>query len=198
MKKYFVLASAALALCACETTSSRPYTVSTENIMAFQSKLQSTDQKVQVADFSLAEGVKESMTCRALGALEVAPGKTPVQFIQGAMQDELFNAGAVDTSTGTVLNGRIEQLDFNSFGTGSWTIALNVSSEALPTGYTVDTKYSFKTSYSAVRACQNVIDAFTPAVQELIGKVVAHEQFDQLTGASAETPVAAIDTTDVL
>ncbi|MEL6724623.1 MAG: hypothetical protein AAFP81_13875 [Pseudomonadota bacterium] len=35
---------AALTLGACETTSSRPYTVSTQNVMAFQSAL--GDQKV--------------------------------------------------------------------------------------------------------------------------------------------------------
>ena len=182
MYKYMFAGAAVLALGACETTSSRPYTVSTENIMAFQSVLSPTGQKVQVADFSLAESVSERMTCRALGALDVAPGKTPVEFIQSAMQDELFNAGVIDTQNGTVIRGRLDTLNFSSFGTGSWDISLNVSSDNLPEGYNVTTDYSFKTSYSAINACQNVIDAFTPAVQELIGKVVKDEKFPALTG----------------
>lgn len=182
MHKYLLLGTAVLALSACETTSSRPYTVSTENIMAFQSALSPSGQKVQVADFSLAEGVSDNMTCRALGALEVAPGKSPVEFIQGAMQDELFNAGVIDVQNGEVIKGRIEELDFNSFGTGSWDISLNVSSSHLPEGYTVSTNYKFKSSYSAINACQNVIDAFTPAVQELIGNVVKDTQFNSLAG----------------
>ena len=124
MKKIAVLAAAgALMLVAgCETTSSRPYTPSTANIMAFQSALADSGTKVQVADFKLADGVSENMTCRALGALEVAPGKTPVEFIEGAMRDELFAAGVYDQNEGEVIRGTIEELDFSSLGTGSWNI----------------------------------------------------------------------------
>ncbi len=175
-------ALAALSLGACETTSSRPYTVSTQNVMAFQKAL--GDDKVQVGTFTTAEGVDENMTCRALGALEVAPGKTPVQFIEGALRDELFAAGAIDAD-GETINGVVEELSFNSFGTGSWTIKLKLSSAASPEGYSVSNEYSFKTSFSALSACQNVIDAFTPAVQELIGKTIADPGFDALTADDA-------------
>ncbi len=183
MKKIIMGAAtlSVLLLGACETTSSRPYTVSTQNVMAFQKAL--GDTKVQVGDFTTAEGVSDNMTCRALGALEVAPGKTPVQFIEGALRDELFAAGAIDAD-GQTINGVVEELSFNSFGTGSWNIGLNLSSASNPEGYTVSTEYSFKTSFSALSACQNVIDAFTPAVQELIGKAIADPAFDSLAGGS--------------
>ncbi|MFN3312098.1 MAG: hypothetical protein ACK46Q_01350 [Hyphomonas sp.] len=183
MIKFVCVAVAALSLCACETTSSRPYTPSTSNIMAFQSALKASDAKVQVAPFTMAAGVSENMTCRALGSLEVAPGKTAREFVEGAMRDELFAAGVYDMATGTVIRGELTELDFNSMGTGSWNIALKLSSDALPAGYTVATDYSFKTSYSALKACQNVIDAFTPAVQELISKAVADPSFKTLAGA---------------
>lgn len=174
------ISTAVFVTSACETTSSRPYTVSTENVMAFQSAL--GDDKVQVSDFTLGEGVSENMTCRALGALEVAPGKTPVEFIEGAMRDELFAAGVYDAADGAKINGTIENLSFNSFGTGSWDITLKLSSAALPEGYEVTTNYEFKTSFSAISACQNVIDAFTPAVQSLISDVIAHPKFNALAG----------------
>jgi hypothetical protein len=185
--KYLALATACIALTACETTSSRPYTVSTENIMAFQSSLNESGTKVKVADFTFADGVDESLSCRALGALEVAPGKSTGEFIEGAMRDELFAAGVYDQSNGGVINGEIATLKFNSFGTGSWDIGLKVSSEADPEGYTVDTHYTFKTSYSAIKACQNVIDAFTPAVQQLIGDVVEHPKFKSVAGATKQS-----------
>tara|TARA_R100000365_G_C2748460_1_gene80006 strand:+ start:983 stop:1435 length:453 start_codon:yes stop_codon:yes gene_type:complete len=149
--------------------------------MAFQSALDADDQKVQLSTFETAADLDANLTCRALGALEVAPGKTPVSFIEGAMRDELFAAGAYDQADGKVIQGEVTQLSFNSFGTGSWKVALKLSSESLPEGYEVSTDYSFKTSYSALKACQNVIDAFTPAVQELIGKAVADPQFETLT-----------------
>ena len=147
--------------------------------MAFQSALDAED-KVKLNAFSTADGIEDELTCRALGALEVAPGKSPVSFIEGAVRDELFAAGVYDQKNGEAINGKITQLDFNSFGTGSWKIALELSSENLPEGYEVSTDYSFKTSYSALRACQNVIDAFTPAVQDLIGKAVADPKFEAL------------------
>ena len=182
MIRYVCAAAAVLTLCACETTSSRPYTPSTSNIMAFQSALKDDGTKVQLSAFSAGADVNESMTCRALGALEVAPGKTPVQFVESAMRDELFAAGVYDQSNGNVIRGEVTQLKFNSFGTGSWDIALKLSSESLPEGYSVSTKYKFKTSYSALKACQNVIDAFTPAVQELISAAVADPEFKTLAG----------------
>ncbi|HRJ01091.1 MAG TPA: hypothetical protein PKV67_09955 [Hyphomonas sp.] len=183
MLKYLCVAAAALTLGACETTSSRPYAPSTANILAFQAALKETDSKVQVAPFSLASGVSEKLTCRALGALEVAPGKSAREFVESAMRDELFAAGVYDAAKGVAINGELTQLDFNSMGTGSWDISLKLSSTALPEGYEVGTHYTFKTSYSAIKACQNVIDAFTPAVQELIGKAVADPSFKKLAGS---------------
>ncbi|MEM9055200.1 MAG: hypothetical protein AAGB16_07735, partial [Pseudomonadota bacterium] len=188
MKNTIFVSAISLALIgvsACETTSSRPYSVSTENVMAFQSAL--GDNKVQVSDFTLAEGVGENMTCRALGALEVAPGKTPVEFIEGAMRDELFTAGVYDAKNGVKIKGNIKELEFNSFGTGSWNITLQLSSDNLPEGYQVSTEYEFKTSFSAISACQNVIDAFTPAVQTLIGSVIDHPDFGKLADKARAT-----------
>lgn len=189
MIKYCCVALAALSLAACETTSSRPYTPSTANILAFQSALKSSDAKVQVAPFTMAAGVSEDMTCRALGSLEVAPGKTAREFVEGALRDELFAAGVYDASEGTAIKGEIIELDFNSMGTGSWNIGLKLSSNSLPEGYEVSTQYKFKTSYSAVKACQNVIDAFTPAVQELISQAVEDSKFKALAGV--ETPAGS-------
>jgi len=182
MIRYVCAAAAVLTLCACETTSSRPYTPSTSNIMAFQSALKDDGTKVQLATFVAGADVDQSLTCRALGALEVAPGKTPIQFVEGAMRDELFAAGVYDQASGNLIRGEVTQLEFSSFGTGSWNIGLKLTSDTMPEGYTVSTNYKFKTSYSALKACQNVIDAFTPAVQELIGSAVANPEFKTLAG----------------
>ena len=174
------IAGAAL-LAGCETTSTRPYQTSTDNVMAYQNAFKGSDAKVKLGTFTTTEGVDTSPTCRMMGALEVSPGKTPVDFIASAFKDELFEAGVYDGASDNVINGNINELKFNSFGTGKWTINMNVSSAAMPGGYDVSTEYTFKTSYSAIRACQNVVDAFTPAVQELLGKVVASPDFAKLT-----------------
>ena len=172
--------SAAL-LTGCETTSSRPYKASTDNILAFQGALKTSGKTVNVASFTAAEGIDTSPSCRAFGALDVAPGKTPIEFIHGALKEELFEAGVYDVSSPNTINGEITALKPTSFGSGKWVIGLKMSSDSLPAGYTVDTEYKFKTSYSAIKACQNVVDAFTPAVQELLSKVVADPKFADLT-----------------
>ena len=179
MKKILILTVAsALAISACETTSSRPYTPSTENIIAFQKAIPA-GAKVNVGDFTAAEGVNVEPSCRALGALEVAPGKTPMEFVQDALRDELFESGRYSTD-GTTLRGTLTALKPDSIGKGTWTIGLNIASDKLPNGIDVDTLYEFKSSYSAISACQNVIDAFTPAVQETIAKVIDHPEFGSL------------------
>ena len=178
--KYILLTSllGAVALAGCETTSSRPYTASTENIIALKKAIPSS-KKVEIGDFTAAEGVDVEPSCRALGALEVAPGKTPMEFIQDALREEVFKADAYDES-GTPLTGLLTELKPDSLGRGSWDIGLNISSPKKPEGIDVATRYEFKSSYSAISACQNVIDAFTPAVQETISKVVSHPEFQSL------------------
>ena len=49
-------------------------------------------------------------------------------------------------------------------------------------GYTVSIEHEFKTSFSAYSACQNVADAFTPAVQALIKEITANPGFPALVG----------------
>ena len=180
--KLLTLATASVfVVAACETTSSRPYKASTENIMAAQTAYKDSDAKLTVGSFSAAEGVDVNPTCRALGAIEVAPGQTPVEYIRDAFQEELFTAGLIDAN-GTKVNGTIENLAFNSFGTGSWDVSLKLSSEALPEGYVVSTSQEFKTSFSAINACQNVIDAFQPTVASLLNNAVTDPKFKTLTG----------------
>ncbi|MEQ8557796.1 MAG: hypothetical protein RIB03_05720 [Henriciella sp.] len=178
-----VIAASLLLTAACETTSSRPYKASTENIMSAQSALP-TGTKVTVGDFVAAADVDTSPTCRAMGALEVAPGQSPIDYIHDAFQEELFEAGLI-ASGAPEISGEVTELDFSSFGTGSWNVTLAVTSPSLPEGYSVSTAYSFKTSFSAINACQNVIDAFQPTVSDLLSKVVNHPDFPALAGSEA-------------
>ena len=180
MKKILfpILVCAGLFVTACETTSSRPYSSSTKNIIAFK-KAVPAGQKININTFTAADGVNINPTCRALGALEVSPGKDPIDFIQEALREEIFAAGVYDEA-GTTIEGKLTSLVADSIGTGSWTIGLNLSSANNPAGINSETVYEFKSSYSAIRACQNVVDAFTPAVQDLISKVVADPNFDSL------------------
>jgi len=165
-------------LSGCETTNSIPYKASPSNVIAIQQSLQSN--KVSVGDIAMAPGVDERPLCRIMGPVDVAPGKTPSQYIKDAFQEELLMAQAYDIK-GPPIDGRIEELSFSSVSPAYWQITMTVKSP-VDNGYKVSVKYPFDTSFSAMGACKNVADAFGPAVQELLKKVVTNPQFPALSG----------------
>lgn len=166
-------------LTGCETTNSIPYKASTANVIAIQSKLQPQNQKVALADIRLATGVEANPLCRLMGPVVVAPGKTLPQYIKEAFQEELFMAQAYSATSTNVIEGRLEALSFSSVSPANWTISMSVKSNN-SAGYTITSKFSFDTSWSAYSACKNVADAFGPAVQDLLKQVISHPGFSSL------------------
>lgn len=182
MKTVFLAAAIiplAVSLSGCETTNSVPYKASTANVIAIQQTLQPTGKKVSLGGIKMAPGVEESPMCRLMGPVQVAPGKSISQYIADAFQEELFMAQVYQPNAPTIVEGRVEELNFSSVSPAVWNIKMSVSSNASP-GYTVAVKYQFDTSWTAYAACKNVADAFGPAVQELIKQVVANPQFAAL------------------
>ncbi|WP_233864783.1 hypothetical protein [Paraburkholderia adhaesiva] len=173
------VSSVALLLSACETTNSAvPYEASTDNVIAIQQGLKT--KKVNVAPVALGTDVSEHLMCRLNGDVTVGSGKTLSQFVKEALQKELFTAQTYDPH-GPTIRARIDKLTFSSVSPANWQIALHVESDNSP-GYTVEEKYEFSTSWTAAGACKNVADAYSPAVQDLISKVVNNPRFAELAG----------------
>lgn len=182
MNKNLQIAAAytfALLILGCETTNSIPYKPSISNVISIQQSLQAQGKKVSIGSINLAPDVEESPMCRLNGPVKVAPGKPLSQYIQDAFQEELFMAQVYQTDAPTIIDGRLEALSFRSFPPASWLITMSVKSNTSP-GYTVTIKYPFDTSLTSASACKNVADAFGPAVQELLKKVVDHPHFSSL------------------
>lgn len=167
-------------LTGCETTSSRPYSASTDNVLRFQSILSESGSKVKLNDFSESKDIG-SLTCRLSGPVDVSPGKPKSAYIQEALKTELFMAQAYDVNAEVTINGHLESLNFSSVSPAKWDITFTVSSNKSD-GYTVTTSYPFKTSFSAYSACKNVADAFGPAIQQLNSDIVNHPGFSELVG----------------
>ena len=181
MRKYQVLLVVSITAFAtgCSTTNSIPYKASTGNIIAIQQTLESQGKKVTIGSVTMAPGVEESPTCRLMGPIKVAPGKSLAQYIKDAFVEELFMAKAYAPNAESEINATIDNIKFSSVSPASWDIAMSVSSSNSP-GYSVSVNYGFDTSWDAYSACKNVADAFGPAVQALLGKVVTHPQFSTL------------------
>jgi hypothetical protein len=171
-----------MTVAACDTTSAvAPYSASMPNVLAYQSALKGSGNAVRVGDFTAATGVAIP-TCRLAGALDVTAGKSVQQYIKDAMQTEIFTAQVYDQNSSITITGYVDEVKLNTFGTGSWTLGLKVTSNRDPVGYHVEAVHMFSTSYTAVAACRNATSAFAPAVQDLLGMVVANPGFLKLAG----------------
>ncbi|NKB37709.1 MAG: hypothetical protein GKR93_11145 [Gammaproteobacteria bacterium] len=169
-----------LLLSGCETTTSRPYSESTDNVLKFQSILGKADIKVHLGGFSENPEIGE-LTCRLMGPVDVASGKSKAEYIKEAMQKELFLAQVYAVDSEVEITGLLDSATFSSVSPAFWELGFTISSDKSE-GFSITTKYPFKTSYSAYSACQNVADAFGPAVQQLIDNIVSHPEFGRLVG----------------
>jgi len=177
-------AAAMMTLAACDTTSPPgSYVASTPNVLAFQSALKAKGTTVKVGQFTADPSVV-APGCRMAGTLDVTSGKPIEEYVKNALQTELFTAQVYDVNGAVTINCHLDTLKVNTFGTGSWTLGLQVTSNLDPVGYHVEATRTFATSYTAIAACQNATNAFAPTVQDLLGQVVNNPGFAKLTGRS--------------
>lgn len=105
-------------------------------------------------------------------------------YIQNALIEELKAAGKYDDKVAKVtLSGAIDELSFSTtthgLTGGTWDIKLRVTSSNGKTSV-VSEHHEYETSMIAAIACQRATDAYFPAVQNLIGKLVKSDEFKAL------------------
>jgi hypothetical protein len=88
----------------------------------------------------------------------------------------------VHSDVGTKIYGDITNVGFSStkgITNGFWDISIFLTSS---NGKTLATsnRYSFKSGFDAITACNATADALTPAVQDLIQKTVTNPEFVKL------------------
>lgn len=172
-----VFLSAAL-LSGCAYNAS-PYGASVANVESIRATAISP---VSVARFTAAKPGLASITCRAAGPVTVSPSFE--SYIEKAFIDELKLSGAYDPNAKVVLSGKLEEIDFSSGITdGKWVFALTLSN-ARNESFTTSSTFGFSGSFVADKACQEVAQAFGPAVQKLISDVVRDPQFKRIASSS--------------
>jgi len=175
MKKV-ILAVSILSLSACSTMQPPRYAVSVDNIQVLK-KL--TEIKGEFA--SLNQPTEFSSNCRLMGPIEPADGLSIPQFITKAFNDELKMADKYSTNA-TKITGDITKVEFSSITgltNGYWDLGLSLNSSN-GTILTINNKYSFKSGFDAITACNATADALSPAVQDLIKVTVNHPNFSSL------------------
>ena len=86
------------------------------------------------------------------------------------------------STSGVKLSGDVTKIGFSSLDgltNGRWDIELELNSSN-GKQMIVNNRYSFKSGFDAITACNATADALTPAVQDLINRVVTHPEFGEL------------------
>jgi hypothetical protein len=175
MKKV-VLALSIVALSACSTMQPPRYSVSVDNIQTLKKLTEINGEFTslnQVAEFS--------SNCRLMGPIEPADGLSIPQFITKAFNDELKMADKYSKDT-VKITGDVTKVEFSSITgltNGYWDIGLSLNSTN-GNNLSVNNKYSFKSGFDAITACNATADALSPAVQDLIKATVNHPEFEEL------------------
>ena len=152
-----------------------PYGVSVQNVETIKTY---NLKPVSVGKFQASKPGNASITCRAAGPVVVSPSFEV--YIEKAFVDELKLSGIYDPSSPLVLTGKLEAVDFSSGMTdGNWSFTLTVTN-ARNESFTTNSKFGFSGSFVADKACQEVAQAFGPAVQKLVGDAVRDPKFRQI------------------
>lgn len=152
-----------------------PYGAAVQNVDAIKTMAL---KPVSVGKFESVKPGEASITCRAAGPVTVSPSFEA--YIEKAFVDELKLAGIYNPSSPLVLTGKLEQIDFSSGITdGNWSFTLKLTNSR-GESFTTTSKSGFSGSFVADKACQEVAQAFGPAVQKLIGDVVRDPKFRQI------------------
>lgn len=176
MKKIVIMGIVTLLLSACSTMQPPRYAVSVDNIQKLKSY---SGIKGEVVSFS--QSTDFSSNCRLMGPIEPADGLTIPQFISKAFNDEFKMAG-IYSSEGVKITGEVTKIEFSSTSgliNGYWDIAIILKSSNGRNLY-ISNKYTFKSGFDAITACNATADALTPAVQDLIKVAVNHPEFGEL------------------
>jgi hypothetical protein len=169
-------------LSGCETPTTQRYSILADNNVAIKALSVSG---IGIGYFTGPPSFDAN--CRALGPLAVADNLTHTQYIQKAFEDELKVAGAfAQMSPRVTLTGYVSRLEFSSsrgLTGGSWTIDLVLTSSN-GSRMNVTEYYEFASGFVANEACRQTANAFSRAVQNLVGKAVRSPDFAGLVAAT--------------
>lgn len=167
-----------VSLSGCSTYTPQRYSISADNNVALKA-IQAGD--IAVGTFSSPSSFDNS--CRAAGPIAPPDGVSCAEYIRKALADELKVAGLYNDSNPKVtLTGAVTKLSFSSsrgLTGGNWDIGLEVNSSNGKSLY-VEEHYEFESGFIADTACKQTAEAYYPAVQNLIGKLVSSPMFQAL------------------
>lgn len=116
--------------------------------------------------------------CRGVGPIKTPDGEKFEHFVRKAFIDELQMAEIYFKDGTITLTGNLNSIDFSS-NNGNWDISLSAASSN-GKSVAVSEKYSYDTSFYGETACNQTAQALMLTVQNLLSKLVNHDNFASL------------------
>jgi len=183
MKLPLLAALLVVAGAGCATYPASRYGVSTDNVMTLR---EMPLGNVQIGPFTATQPGLHEIACRAAGPITVPDNETFANYVRKALVDELRMANKYGSRSPVVISGNLDFVEFSSTD-GTWTVGVTLRSS---NQYWVreSVRYKFETSFFAESACNATAQAFMPAVQDLIGKLIQSPRFAKMFPAAAPPP----------
>ena len=179
-----VIALAGFLAAGCSTYAADRYAVSMDTQTELkQIAAMSPGKLVAVDQFTAAVPGKTEITCRAVGPIKTPDGETFEAFIRKALIDQLRLAELYSPDAPVSVSGNLDMIDFNT-SSGIWNLALTVTDKA-GRSFSVREDYDYESSFYGETACNQTAQAFMPAVQDLIQKVVKHPEFKAMVAGGS-------------
>jgi len=159
-------------LSGCSTYSTNRYSISVDNVVALRTL---NGKTINVGDFSSSVPGQSEIMCRGVGPIKTPDGEPFSEFIRKSLLDELQIANVFSPTSTTTLTGHLDKIDFSS-NTGNWNLALTIKSSN-GRSMVITENYSYTTSFYGETACNQTAQAFMPAIQNLVGKIVRSSDF---------------------
>lgn len=178
MKK-IIVAITVLILSAC-TNAPQRYGISVDNDVTLKAM---NGGSINVGAFT--NSAEFNNDCRGLyGKISLPDNMSFEGYIQKALSDELKVAGMFNNKRPQItLTGVVDKLSFSTLtslaGGGAWDIGLRVNSSNGESTY-VSEHYDFDSSVQVFAACSQTANAYMPAVQDIIGKLINSPNFKSL------------------
>ncbi|WP_338868129.1 hypothetical protein [Myxococcus stipitatus] len=171
---------------ACQTYTASRYSVSSDNVQTLRALRQKYPSgSISVANFSAKDGPLRELTCRGAGPVAPPDQKTFEQYVQSALVDDLKMADVYSDKSLVALSATIQSIDFSSTG-GTWTLAALVSA-GKQSPYAVSHTANYSSSFMGDNACMLTAQAFMPAVQDFLKKLIASPEFERAFSDSSTT-----------
>ena len=172
-----IFAVSVLYITGCSTYKVNNYGISADNIGLMK---ELNGLQVSIDEFTSLKPGLTTIQCRGAGPVSTPNKESFESYIKEALVSELKIAGIYSESSNIKISGSVENLDFNSnVGSGKWMFDVSVS-DGNGMSYQVNSIFNFSTNWVADKACQQVAQAFVPAVQNLIKDIVSKPEFKSL------------------